>query len=123
MCGILGSLVKKSEVNDKFKISLAMLSHRGPEGIGIKSFNVNSEYLLTLGHARLSIIDLTTAGLQPMSSLDNRYEIVFNGEIYNYLELKKELLKLGFQFNTNTDTEVLINSWSAWGVESFKRFK
>ena len=66
---------------------------------------------LVLGHTRLSIIDLTSAGHQPMYSLDQRFAIVFNGEIYNYRELRRELEDLGCEFRSDSDTEVLLAAW------------
>ena len=72
-------------------------------------------------HVRLSIIDLSTAGHQPMFSNDNRYSIVFNGEIYNYLELKKEL-KDKYSFKTKSDTEVLLAAYQVWGEECLSKF-
>nr|WP_198264125.1 hypothetical protein [sulfur-oxidizing endosymbiont of Gigantopelta aegis] len=74
-----------------------------------KQFNVG------LGHRRLSILDLTSAGHQPMTSHDNNLTIIFNGEIYNYKALRVLLNKEGFIFKTQTDTEVILNAWSFWG--------
>lgn len=90
--------------------------HRGPDGEG---FYVNGP--LALGHRRLSIIDLKT-GEQPMFSEDNRLSIVYNGEIYNYLELKKELAALGHRFKTDSDTEVILNAYDQWGEDCQLRF-
>ncbi len=70
---------------------------------------------------RLSIQDLSDAGSQPMKSLNQRYIIVFNGEIYNYVELRKELEKLGFQFRSGSDTEVLLNAFIAWGWDCLQK--
>ena len=110
MCGIIGLYSSAEEPIIKKKIHKAMddLSHRGPDDSGTKSFHINNN-LLMLGHTRLSIIDLTRAGQQPMESQDGRYAIAFNGEIYNYKELRDELKLLGCKFITNTDTEVLLN--------------
>ncbi|MGV7224866.1 MAG: asparagine synthase (glutamine-hydrolyzing) [Nitrospinales bacterium] len=75
-----------------------------------------------LGHRRLSIIDLSPAGHQPMCTEDQRYWSVYNGEIYNYVELRDQLKKLGFQFHSNSDTEVLLNSYAHWGMGALNRF-
>lgn len=94
-----------------------LLSHRGPNGKGI--------YLdreLGLGNTRLATLDLSDAGEQPMPALGDRYWITFNGEIYNFLELKKELKGLGYPFKTETDTEVILASWIAWGPDCVKQF-
>ena len=106
MCGIAGIIS-----NNTNNVSIAILkkmtdaiSHRGPDGEG---HWINSDCNVGFGHRRLSIIDLSIVANQPMHYL-NRYTIVFNGEIYNYLELKTELEQKGYIFNTNSDTEVLI---------------
>ena len=126
MCGILGLFVKSkksldSNFNLLFKDSLNKLDHRGPDDVGIESYS-NKNGQLFLGHKRLSIIDLSKDGHQPMKMLSGRYSIIFNGEIYNYLELRKELENDGFIFKTKTDTEVLLAAWIKWGENSLKRF-
>lgn len=96
------------------------LQHGGPDDAG--TFN-NEEAGLTLGHRRLSIIDLTRNGHQPMEDAARRALITFNGEIYNYPELKSELLSLGAQFESNTDTEIIIQAYLFWGTNSFARLR
>lgn len=92
------------------------LSHRGPDEFGLLRLkNVG------LVHARLSILDLA-AGQQPMRNREGTLWIVFNGEIYNYIELRSELIALGHEFRTNSDTEVIIHAYEAWGRDCFKRF-
>ena len=86
----------------------AATRHRGPDGSRIWS-----DAGITLGHNRLAIIDLSDAALQPMASTDGRYMIVFNGEIYNYRELRSEL-ESGYTFTTQSDTEVLIAAYARW---------
>ena len=117
MCGISGIVNLTGQNVDPIQLEnmLKQIKHRGPddEGIFIKD-NVG------LGHVRLSIIDLTSAGHQPMFSNDERYSIVFNGEIYNYLELKHEL-KDSYTFKSNTDTEVLLAAYIAWGDSFLSR--
>jgi len=96
---------------------MQIMKHRGPddEGVFIKG-NVG------LGFVRLSIIDLSSAGNQPMFSDDNRYVMVFNGEIYNYIEIRAELQKKGYRFKTQTDSEVLLTSYIEWGEACLHKF-
>jgi len=93
------------------------LIHRGPDDEG---FFVNEK--IALGHRRLSIIDLTKAGHQPMISQDKKLIIVFNGEIYNYIEIREELKTLGYKFKTQTDTEVILASYQEWGQDCLAHF-
>lgn len=104
MCGIAGIYSKSIVHLDQIKVMTDVLQHRGPDGEGQW---ISSNGNVGLGHRRLSIIDLSDLGKQPMHYL-NRYTISFNGEIYNYLELKEELLKKGYTFHSKTDTEVLL---------------
>ena len=122
MCGIIGSYYISSDPKKdiRLKKSLDSLRHRGPDNVGLEHFELSNGFLY-LGHLRLSIIDLSEAGHQPMFSKDERHIIVFNGEIYNYLELKKELKNLGYKFSTDTDTEVLLNAWIEWGEVCLKK--
>lgn len=96
---------------------MAIQKHRGPDDEGLFL-----EDNVGLGFVRLSIIDLSEAGHQPMFSRDERYVVVFNGEIFNYIELRDELKNLGHQFNTNTDTEVLLAAYQQWGETCLNRF-
>lgn len=106
MCGIAGILnFKYQVVKDDLKKMTDSIVHRGPDGEGQW---INSTAQAGLGHRRLSIIDLSDAGKQPMHYADNRYTITFNGEIYNYVELKSKLTSKGYRFYSNTDTEVLL---------------
>ena len=117
MCGILGVVSKKSS-SLKYKIDYALdtLGYRGPDDRGIKREECGSSTIL-FGHTRLSIIDLTPSGHQPMSSIDDIQSIIFNGEIYNYIELRAELIEIGYKFYSNSDTEVLLAAWREWGKE------
>jgi asparagine synthase (glutamine-hydrolysing) len=111
MCGIAGivNLSNKKVDASEIKTMLTKIKHRGPDDEGLfLQDNVG------LGHVRLSIIDLSSAGHQPMFSNDDRYLIIFNGEIYNYLELKTELEK-NYHFKSKTDTEVLLAAYITWG--------
>ena len=113
MCGIIGAYINKSNDLDveKFNIIRDKLSYRGPDSGG--TFNHNNIFL---GHRRLSIIDLDT-GNQPMFDAKGEISIVFNGEIYNFLTIKEELKTLGVIFKTNSDTEVILEGYLAWGLE------
>lgn len=115
MCGIAGIIGDNPSLKAVEKMT-HVLEHRGPDGFG---FAQGKNY--AFGHRRLAIIDLSGAGHQPMRYMD-RYVITFNGEIYNYLELKEELLEKGYRFNTNTDTEVIMAAYDCWGVGCLQRF-
>lgn len=118
MCGIVGYFNRDGSPADE-RIVVAMrdaLAHRGPDGKGL-----HVDGPLGLGHRRLSIIDLRAVANQPMHSPDNRWTIVFNGEIYNFRELKKELSEQGWVFRTRSDTEVLLAGCVIWGVASLAR--
>ena len=117
MCGINGIIYKNNKpILSEIQKMNESIKHRGPDDEGIFRF----ENVL-LGHRRLSILDLSKKGKQPMSS-DGRYWITYNGEIYNFLEIKDQLLQLGHTFYSNTDTEVILNAYKEWGVESFTKF-
>lgn len=113
MCGINGFVGKNSEL---LRAMHAATAHRGPDDQG---FFETPE--ISLAHNRLSIIDLSAAGHQPMTSADGRYTVIFNGEIYNYLDLKKELIALGAKFISHSDTEVLLAGWAEWGIKILDR--
>lgn len=117
MCGIIGVIGKLPE-KKKFERARETLAHRGPDDSGTY---YNAEECVALGHRRLSIIDLSVAGRQPFFSNDGRFVVTFNGEIYNYLEIK-EKLKGHYNFNTKTDTEVLLASYIHWGEKCVDRF-
>ena len=119
MCGIVGVVdINKNIINkDNLLKFNNFLSHRGPDDSGI--FIKNN---IGLGHNRLSILDLTDAGKQPMTYKNSGLHISYNGEIYNYIEIKDELKKLGYTFTTNSDTEVILIAYKHWGVESFNKF-
>ncbi len=89
----------------------------------ILDYLVNSELNYALGHRRLAIIDLSPLGHQPMISQDENIEIVYNGEIYNFLEIKEELKSLGHSFNSSSDTEVIIQGYLQWGVEILEKLR
>ena len=114
MCGIAGflNLDGRPASTKLLKAMTDAISHRGPDGEGQWTHDS-----LALGHRRLSIIDLSTAGLQPMQTPDGRLTIVFNGEIYNYLDLRAELQAEGVRFQSRTDTEVILHAVDHWGLE------
>jgi asparagine synthase (glutamine-hydrolysing) len=146
MCGITGIYSPGGRVRSQDILRMTgVLRHRGPddegflaveertgkphplrggdsrvENPGIEDFFEESE--LFLGHRRLSIIDLSPAGHQPMSNEDGSFWIVHNGEIYNYVEIRKDLEALGHCFRSQTDTEVILHAYEAWGVECLDRF-
>lgn len=118
MCGIAGVInfdgTKVSE--DDLRMMMLAMKHRGPDDEGL--FTDDN---LGLGFVRLSILDLSMAGHQPMFSNDRRYCIIFNGEVYNYIELKEQL-KTKYTFNSGTDTEVVLYSYIEWGADCLNRF-
>lgn len=122
MCGILGLFSKDLSFDLKRKINEAweVMDHRGPDDRGIDIFNIQYGQL-ALGHLRLSIIDLSIGGHQPKHTPDGRYTIVFNGEIYNYKELRKQLIDIGISFLTDSDTEVLLAAWAQWGASCLRQ--
>lgn len=141
MCGIAGycSLKKEKIDTGRFKLLLDAISHRGPDDYGYAAFNsalgkslfienpedtgrINFTADIILGHRRLSIIDLSSSGRQPMTDERGNLWIVFNGEIYNYIELREELKSCGHDFRTNTDTEVILKAYDQWGEGCLSRF-
>ncbi len=117
MCGIAGiaGLAGIEQPEGLVKRMTDAIAHRGPNAEGVWKGDD-----IVLGHRRLSIIDLSDAGNQPFHSADSRYHVVYNGEIYNYRELQRELTE--HTFKTSSDTEVLIAAWAKWGVECIERF-
>ena len=114
MCGIIGQYSRKFVDKNNFIKMRDSLSHRGPDDAGV-IFLENGK--LAFGHRRLSIIDLSHRGRQPMHSEDNKIWLVVNGEIYNYKSLKKELLILGHRFISDSDSEVLVHGYEEWGID------
>lgn len=119
MCGIAGIVSLNKEIKkNRIESSLNVIKHRGPDGEGIW----HSENLKILfGHRRLSIIDLTETANQPMFDISNNFIIVFNGEIYNYQELRSELISKGIHFKSKSDTEVILESYKMWGQECLNK--
>lgn len=120
MCAIIGTTSIKP-ITDRSWLAIGRdrMRHRGPDDAGEWW---SSDGCVGLGHRRLSIFDLSPAGHQPMHDPTHNYTIVFNGEIYNFKKLRNELLALGHQFNTNTDTEVILASYKQWNTDCVSRF-
>ena len=119
MCGIfsLTNLDNKPIDLLLMKRMCSKMEHRGPDGEGFWS-----EKNLFLGHKRLKILDLSENGKQPMLSNNNRYVLSYNGEVYNYKKIKKDLIKKGYTFKSKTDSEVIINAYQEWGTDCFNLF-
>lgn len=114
MCGINGfNFIDKGLIHEMNETT----KHRGPDDDGVF---FSAKY--SLGHNRLSIIDLSSSGHQPMHSESKRYTIVYNGEIFNFLDIKKELITKGYKFVSNTDTEVILCAYEEWGSECLEKF-
>lgn len=131
MCGVFGSYTLGREFGqlsngDMARRAHQKLRHRGPDDYDVKYFDASSSALFQeffLGQTRLAIIDTSPAGRQPMDSHDGSLTIVFNGEIYNYLELRDELSACGHIFRTETDTEVLLAAWTEWRASCLPKLK
>jgi asparagine synthase (glutamine-hydrolysing) len=124
MCGLAGGFWSNpsATLEQDMANALSIMRSRGPNHQGFDRYSIAGGELV-LGHTRLSILDLSAAGQQPMYSNDRRYCVIFNGEIYNYIELKAELESQGDRFHTHSDTEVLLAAWKRWGAGSLSRFK
>lgn len=122
MCGIFGGVWRSVPLGLESALSntARALRFRGPDDNGQEIFVLGAA-TIALGHTRLSIIDLTSGGHQPMHSADGLVSIVFNGEIYNYRELRDELKLLGHRFASDSDTEVLLTAWRQWGQDGLSR--
>jgi asparagine synthase (glutamine-hydrolysing) len=122
MCGVSGFLARAALPGDTAEARLwamiATLQHRGPDDEGVWT-----DGRAGLAHARLSIIDLSPAAHQPMASADGAVWITYNGEVYNFTEIRQELDALGYPFRSRSDTEVILNGWHAWGPKIFTRLR
>lgn len=118
MCGISGYISLKDNLNEQVVRAMTdQIIHRGPDGFGYRTIDN-----VSIGHRRLSIIDLA-CGAQPMSNQDQTIWITYNGELYNYIDLKKELESSGVVFKSNSDTEVIIYAYQKWGVNCLNKFR
>ncbi|MDA7656760.1 asparagine synthase (glutamine-hydrolyzing) [bacterium] len=118
MCGIAGifGLYDEKLVNNM----LLAQAHRGPDGMQVWG---DEKEKITLGHVRLSILDVSDKGIQPMAYANGRFQIIFNGEIYNFKDIRQSLIKLGHEFNSHTDTEVILASYLQWGTSCVNKFR
>lgn len=121
MCGIFGLSSISGSLPSPANLEAVRdrLKHRGPDDAGLW---LSGDGRVALGHRRLAVIDLSPAGHQPMLSEDGRYAIVFNGEVYNFRALRNELQQQGFQFHSDSDTEVMLTAYRAWGESCLNRF-
>ncbi|KQR72700.1 asparagine synthase (glutamine-hydrolyzing) [Pedobacter sp. Leaf176] len=122
MCRIAGIIDKSADpkqIEQDVEAMCASMQHGGPDGSGLVN---ESSLALCFGHRRLALLDLSSSGQQPMR-YGNNLLITFNGEIYNYPDLKKQLSALGYQFRTQTDTEVILAAYQNWGIKSFSKIE
>ena len=116
MCGIAGIIIRSGAEPPDLSRALDLMAHRGPDGHRQWREKLSETCTIALGHRRLSIIDLTKAASQPMADVSDRYRLTFNGEIYNYIEVRAELRQLGAQFATASDSEVILEAYKHWGT-------
>lgn len=122
MCGIYGHLSKNSISHDTFKQCLSTLTKRGPDSEGIE-FYKNENTTIAFGFRRLAIIDTSSKGNQPMVDTSERYSIIFNGEIFNYQQLREDLVKKGYKFQSKSDTEVVLLGYKEYGLKVVEKIK
>ena len=126
MCGIagrLGGALRPEESDARLSACLSRLAHRGPDGQGVHRVAVGRDGELALAHARLSILDLSPSGAQPFLSDDGQLALAFNGEIYNFQELRRELEGEGHRFRSSGDTEVVLRAYEQWGDSFVTRLR
>src|SRR5262245_6031920 len=116
MCGIAGVVAGRAEDVDAVLARMGRaLAHRGPDASGAAVWSDSEGRVAGFAHRRLSIIDLSAAGNQPMTTADGRFSVIYNGEIYNYLELRRSLEDQGVRLATQSDTEVLLHLYARHG--------
>ena len=120
MCGIIGGFTTNAKSDSLIEECLRTLQHRGPDAAKMLHEKLSRGHLY-LGHTRLSILDLSDASVQPFQSSCGKYVLVFNGEIYNYKEIKRELEDLGIEFTTTSDTEVLLQALIQWDLSCLQK--
>ena len=121
MCGLLGIVDYKKSINASlFNEMLNSLKHRGPDDEGVEVFSLDLCSIF-LGHRRLSIIDISSNGHQPM--LYEHLAIIYNGEVYNFKDIRQDLISEGYSFDSNSDTEVILKSYHFWGIDCVERFR
>ena len=126
MCGILGLIGKRSPTFERaLAAGVRALAHRGPddEGLAVLPLGTDPDLLVGLGSRRLAILDLSPAGHQPMQDRARGHQLVYNGEIYNFPEIRNLLESLGYSFSSNCDTEVLLKAYDEWGAACLERFR
>jgi len=120
MCGIVGIWSNNNRIDPSILISMRdALTYRGPDDSG---FYIDKEHNIGLAHRRLSILDLSERGHQPMSNDDGSIWITYNGEVYNFKEIRGELISKGYSFKSNSDTEVLVKAYQEWGLDCVDKF-
>jgi asparagine synthase (glutamine-hydrolysing) len=125
MCGIVGLITcgQKTDSSGFLRRMTSAIAHRGPDDEGFfETHTLDGRHLVGLGHRRLSIIDLST-GHQPMGNEDGTIQIVFNGEIYNFKELRNDLIARGHHFATASDTETIVHAYEEFGDACVERFR
>ena len=120
MCGIVGRISSRAFDESELQAATALVAHRGPDDSGVDCF-ASGEWRVGLGNQRLSILDLSPRGHQPMTTADGRLRITYNGELYNFIQIRKQLEGEGFCFRTSTDTEVVLQAYARWGLECLPR--
>ncbi len=123
MCGIAGIIANATDIEERLRRMSEAIAHRGPDDQDCQMWPARDSIQTGFAHRRLSIIDLSAAGRQPMTTSDGRFSIVYNGEIYNYLDLRHALEQSGVAFRTNTDTEVLLELYRAHGTACLDRLR
>jgi len=121
MCGIFGAITEQGLEEERLRKISQVLSHRGPDDSGVIKIELQNK-TIDLVHRRLSIIDLSSRAHQPMCNENQSLWIVYNGEVYNFLELRQELIKKGYKFSSNSDTEVVLKSYQEWSIDCIKKF-
>ena len=122
MCGICGFIDRGQSSEELLREMIDTIRYRGPDDRSSMLETLESGFRVGLAHRRLAILDLSAAGRQPMNSESGRTVISFNGEIYNYRELRAKLEQKGYRFRTGTDTEVILSACEAWGIDAVQRF-
>lgn len=120
MCGICGFVSRREISTEQLTAMNDTMAHRGPDDSGVEIFAISEGYAVGLAHRRLAIQDISALGHQPMYSADDHVGIVFNGEIYNFHDLRRQLCE--YPFVSNTDTEVILAAYQKWGIQCIDRF-
>jgi len=120
MCGIVGFCdFRKKSRKKNLELMMDVIEHRGPDAKGHLYYELN-DITVGLGHQRLSILDLSDEGIQPMQF--EHLDIIYNGEVYNFKEIQRELITLGYDFHSQSDTEVILKAYHCWGLDALEKF-